>query len=79
MKYPSGDEVRIGDRLRIGPSLLGTIVCSIDSGEYSPDYPKEQWAYLGRGVIVLTETAGLIHYKELDHDMQLVARGDATP
>jgi hypothetical protein len=50
-------------------------VCSIDRGEYSAEYPREAWAYLGRGVMVMADAAGLMHYTESDHDMELVARG----
>ena len=77
MRYPSGEEARIGDRVRIGAWSLGTVVCSIDRDEYSPEYTREQWAHLGRGVMVLTEVAGLIHYQEPEDDMELIARGGA--
>jgi len=77
VKYPSGEQARIGDRVTIG-SWQGTVVCSIDDDEYSVDYPKEHWAYLRRGVMVLTNAAGLIHYEQPDHDMKLVARAPAS-
>jgi hypothetical protein len=74
VNYPSGEEVKLGDRVKIGSWSVGTVVCSIDTDEYSPDYPREEWGYLSRGVIILTEGAGLIHYDEADQDMELVAR-----
>ena len=74
MKYPSGEDVRLGDRVRIG-DWLGVVVCSIDGDEYSPEYPRDQWAYLGSGVMVLTEAAGLVHYPEPDPELELVSRG----
>lgn len=65
----------IGDRVKIGAWSTGTVVCSIDRGEYCAEYPREAWDYLGRGIMVMTEGAGLIHYTEPDQDMELVARG----
>ena len=58
---------------------LGTVVCSIDRGKYSPAYPRDVWGYLGRGVLVLTDAAGLIHYDEPDDDMKLIARAQGNP
>lgn len=78
MKYPSGEQVKVGDRITIGSWSLGTVVFSIDDDEYSAEYPKEHWAHLGKGVMVLTEAAGLIHYDEPDEDMELVSRAPAT-
>ncbi len=75
MRYPSGEEARVGYRVRIGTWSLGTVVCSIDLGEYTAEHPREQWGYLGRGVMVLTEKAGLIHYTEPEEDMELISRG----
>jgi len=49
-------------------------VCSIDAGEYAAGHPKEQWAYLGRGIVVLSEKAGLVHYTEPEPGMRLVKR-----
>ena len=77
MKYPSGEQARIGDQITIG-SWKGTIVCSMDDDQYSVDHPKTHWAYLGRGVMVLTDAAGLIHYKEPDHEMVFVSRAPAS-
>lgn len=34
---------------------------SIDSAEYSSAYKENDWAYLESGVMVLSETSGLIH------------------
>jgi hypothetical protein len=78
MKYPSGEDVRLGDRVKFGSWSHGTVVCSIDDDQYSPEYPKSSWAYLGRGVMVLTDAAGLIHYEEPDGDMELVSRASET-
>jgi len=50
----------------------------MDDDQYSVDHPKTHWAYLGRGVMVLTDAAGLIHYKEPDHEMVFVSLAPAS-
>lgn len=77
MKYPDGQEVKLGDRVELWSDNRGTVVCSIDTDEYSATYPKEQWAYLGRGVVILSEKAGLVHYSEPEPGMRLVDRDAA--
>jgi hypothetical protein len=78
MKYPDGSEVRLGDLVELWEGNNGTVVCSIDTGEYSGEFPKEQWEYLGSGVLVLSDNAGLIHYKEPERTMRLLHRGKAA-
>ena len=74
MKYPEGVEARIGDRLELWEGNVGVVVCSIDANEYSAAYPREVWAQLGEGVLILSEEAGLIHYKEPESTMRLLSR-----
>ena len=63
-----GKLIRVGDRLNIAPGLEGTVVFSIDTDEFSPEFPKSDWAYLGRGIMVRTEQAGLVYLeKPLQH------------
>ena len=50
------------------------MVCSMDTDEYSEDYPREAFAYLKSGIMVLSEKAGLIHYLQPEDDMRLIAR-----
>jgi len=74
MKYPDGQEAKLGDQVKLWSGNRGTVVCSIDAGEYAAGYPKEQWAYLGRGIVVFSEKAGLVHYTESEPGMRLVKR-----
>ena len=78
MKYSDGQEVRLGDRVKLGEDDGGVVVASIDRGEYSETHPAAQWAYLKRGVIVEFPTYGLIHYEEPEPDLQLIERGHGT-
>ena len=69
MKFSNGREAQIGDMFKFGNGTKGTVVCSMDLGQYSVEYPKEQWGYLLEGVMVETEVMGIVHYTEPDPDM----------
>lgn len=73
MKYPDGQEVKLGDIVALGTDAQGVVVCSIDTGEYSEAYPQEQWGYLDSGVLIEFPSFGLIHYKEPETGLRLVA------
>jgi len=74
MKYPDGQEVRLGDQVKLGENDGGVVVASIDTDEYSDGYPAAQWDYLKKGVMIEFPRYGLIHYEEPDDDLQLIAR-----
>ena len=64
MKYPDGTEAQIGDRVQFSNGEKGTIVFSIDTNEYSNEFPKKQWSYLKKGVMIKTDKGALIHYED---------------
>lgn len=74
MNYPDGQPVRLGDKVRLGVSNSGVVVCSIDTNDYSRRCPQDQWAYLMRGVVIEFPTLGLIHYEKPEPDLMLLAR-----
>ena len=74
MKYQDGMEVRTGDKVKLSEGHYGVVVFSIDTDEYSPEYPKKEWSYLKKGVMINSEQIGLVHYEEPDEDMVLVER-----
>lgn len=74
LNYPDGQEARIGDHVRLGDDDGGVVVCSIDLDEYSEKHPREQWSYLGAGVMIEFPKYGLIHYVEPDEDLELISR-----
>jgi predicted RecA/RadA family phage recombinase len=43
MKYVDGQEVRSGDRVKLGQDEGGIVVASIDTGEYSEGHSAAQW------------------------------------
>jgi hypothetical protein len=74
MKYRDGQEVIIGDRVSLSDGSVGEVVFCIDRNEFSASYPKSDWEYLGSGVMVKSNSFGLIHYPETDDELVLVAR-----
>jgi hypothetical protein len=64
----------MNDTVRLWPGCSGTVVSSIDDGQYSSEYPKEEWEYLKRGVLIRSDQAGLIHYIEPESTFELIAR-----
>ena len=64
MKYPDGTEARLGDHVQFSNGEQGIVVFSIDTNEYSTDFPREQWSYLTRGVMIKTDTGALVHYED---------------
>jgi hypothetical protein len=74
MKYADGQEIILGDTVRLGSDDGGVVVCSIETGEYCDGYPADQWEYLKEGVMIEFPLHGLIHYQKTDPDLQLVKR-----
>lgn len=72
MHDASGRLIRLGDKLAIGSGTFGTVVFSIDTDEFAPDFPKSKWGYLERGIMVETEQAGLTWLTEPDEDTQVI-------
>jgi len=64
MKYQDGREIRMGDHVRLSNNEGGVVVFSIDTNEFSDEYPRSEWGYLEEGIMVRTDAGALIHYKE---------------
>jgi hypothetical protein len=79
MRYADGNDAKIGDVVAIDDQYQGVVVASIDSDEYSAQYPKEDWAFLQKGVLIDTNFAGLVHYSESsDEHMVLLRRANTA-
>ena len=78
MRYGDRRDMRVGDVVAIGSNATGVVVACIDTGEYSVSHPREQWGYLGVGVMIDTSFGGLVHYPDqasVDSEpIELVAR-----
>ena len=42
MKYPDGNETRVGDT-RFASGATGVVVASMNTDEYTKEHPREQW------------------------------------
>ncbi len=78
MRYPDGQIARRGDRVRLWNGAEGTVVCSLDTDEFSDEYPRDQWDYLRRGVLIHSAQTGLIHYLEPEATFQLLERAKSS-
>jgi hypothetical protein len=59
-----GKPVRVGDRLKTSDGVCGVVVCSFDTEEYSEHFPASEWSYLGKGILLDSPQAGLVHYPD---------------
>lgn len=75
MRYVDGLEIIVGDKVQMGDDE-GVVLCDIGAGKFSPSYPKDEWSYLDEGVIIEFSRYGIIHMKEAEADLALVARSD---
>ncbi len=71
MRYKSGIKISIKDRVEVEHIGLGIVVCVIDDGVYSDGFEAEDWCYLESGILIRMDDGGLIHYPEVDADLQL--------
>lgn len=74
MMYSDGQIARLGDRVCLGKDIYGTVVCSIDTSEYSEEYSRDAWVHLNGGVLILFEALGLIHYNAPEQTLRLISR-----
>ncbi len=72
MKDTAGKQIHVGDRVSLWNNTCGTVVYSIDTGEYDPSYPAPDWSYLGKGILVMSEEAGLIYYEEAKDNLTVL-------
>ena len=74
MKYSNGEEIRVGDKVQAWEDCTGVVVASMETDQYSVEYPKEQWAHLKVGVMIDTDKVGPVYYPEPDSDLELIER-----
>ena len=56
--------MRPGDKVLVN-GMVATVLCDVDAGEYSADYPASEWApVLKTGILVTTAEIGLTHYPD---------------
>jgi len=73
MKYADGQHISVGDRVKLSNSQVGTVVCSIESGEFTKEFLQSDWGYLKSGIIIETDSGEVFHYTDADEDLELVS------
>lgn len=68
----NGKVIGVGDRVTIGSGIDGVVVFSIDTDEFSLEFLKDDWNYLGRGIMVKTEQGGLVYLDVSDEDLEII-------
>ena len=63
MRYPDGQEVRVGDVVAF-VNDRGVVIGSIDSGSFLPPFKADGWYSLGTGVIVRTDRGAFVHFAD---------------
>jgi len=74
IRYPDGQEVRLGDTV-LYAGQKAVVVAHVPSGSYDPMFPREEWERsLSGGFLLRFENGALLHLDECDEDICLVAR-----
>ncbi|MDY7091562.1 MAG: hypothetical protein SX243_01175 [Acidobacteriota bacterium] len=76
MLYPSSEVAHLGDHVRLGHSEIGVVVCSVDTNEFSEEYPRDEWLGLRHGILVKFEKLGLVLYVDPEDSLKLVRRAN---
>ena len=76
MRYFNGQDIQVGDKVRMGDDDEGIVVCDISEGKFSPSYPKSEWAYLNEGIVIMFPRYGVLHMKDVESDLEFIARAD---
>ena len=74
MLYLDGKTVKVGDLVTFDNGIEGIVVCSVDDGEYSAEFPQSEWSYLNTGVLVRTKEIGLVHLGNAPSDLQFMGK-----
>ena len=72
MKDANGRQVKVGDRVKLWENRIGTVVCSMDTREFSRKYSEADWGYLSSGVLIEADTGELFQYDEPDEDFEII-------
>ncbi len=75
-RYFDGEEVHLGDKVRLADDDSGLVVAVITTSEGDENNPAEQWGYLETGAMIEFKKYGLHHYPDPSEepDLSLIAR-----
>jgi hypothetical protein len=55
MKDSNGQEIKLGDRVKVWDNRFGRVGCSLDTDEFTDNYSKSDWNYLKKGILIKTD------------------------
>lgn len=76
--YLSGEEVLLGDKVKLNDDEVGEIVALIESGQFDETLHASEWSHLKLGALVRSEKYGLFHYLEMNDEVDFTSRKDGT-
>ncbi|MGA2950954.1 MAG: hypothetical protein ABSD80_01840 [Caulobacteraceae bacterium] len=56
----------------IGSAEKGTVVFSLDTDEFGPDFPKAEWAYLGPRIMLQMDGGALVFLDTPDEHTEVI-------
>lgn len=68
-----GKEIRLGDRVDVGSAEKGTVVFSLDTNEFDPEFPAAEWNYLGHGIMLRMDGGALVFFEEPDEHTEVIS------
>ena len=74
MNYSDDRKIMVGDKLVLWGNSTGVVVCSFDDGVFSKKFPKSDWFYLKKGILVESITEGVIHIEDSEPSFKLIER-----
>ena len=75
MEYENGSLIQVGDIMTIDDKYSGQVVASMDTSTYLPGF--ESWAYLTKGIMVMTDFAGPVQYTSQATDRLILKAGNS--
>jgi len=72
LRYPTGEEIAAGDRIRIACDHAGIVLAVFAPGTQE----GRDWACPDGGFLYKDEKYGLVTMREADEDIEFVSRGD---
>lgn len=75
MRYSDNRIIKTGDLVCLKGKQLGVVGCVIDNDDYTDEFPKSDYAYLERGIMLTLSNGNVLYLEEYIEDLVLISRG----
>ena len=75
MRYSDNRIIKTGDLVCLRGRQLGVIGCVIDNDDYTDEFPKSDYAYLERGIMLRLSNGNVLYLEEYTEELVLISRG----